>query len=313
MRLTVWSSAAALAVVLLATPPALPCSMCRCGDPTFAALGTDVFVADKWRATLDIERFEKSSAADLEDLPTRRLSSIPTDVETERRSTLGVAYSIGERVTLVGRLPFSQRKLAGPGGTDEASGIGDPELLGVVRVWGSPATTPFANRAWISAIAGVKTDWGRDDAQVDGVRADEHLQPGTGAFDLTLGLSAVKLLGTRTTIYGSVLTRRPRENDFGYRYGNVWLGNVGFERKLSTRLDGVLEINLRDAGFDSTDFGGGRDDHSGGAVAYLSPRLLVDLSAGFVARLGVQVPIYENLNGEQDEKLNFSVGIAATF
>jgi hypothetical protein len=46
-------------VSLLAVAPAYGCSICRCGDPTFNALGTDVYKEGAFRISLDWERFDK--------------------------------------------------------------------------------------------------------------------------------------------------------------------------------------------------------------------------------------------------------------
>lgn len=44
---------------LLTAPPAAACSICRCGDPTFNALGTDIYKDGAFRVFVDWERFDK--------------------------------------------------------------------------------------------------------------------------------------------------------------------------------------------------------------------------------------------------------------
>ena len=46
-------------VLAITAIPAQGCQICRCGDPTFNALGTDVYVAGAFRVALDWERIEK--------------------------------------------------------------------------------------------------------------------------------------------------------------------------------------------------------------------------------------------------------------
>ena len=61
------------------------------------------------------------------------------------------------------------------------------------------------------------------------------------------------------------------------------------------------------------DADGEEDPDTGGAILFLSPRLLVDLGRSFVARLAVQIPIWDDLNGEQKEKTVVNLGVTATF
>jgi hypothetical protein len=60
---------------------------------------------------------------------------------------------------------------------------------------------------------------------------------------------------------------------------------------------------------------GEQDPNTGGTVLYLSPRILVrlDKSQGLYFRLGVQIPVVENLFGDQDEKVNILTGLTFRF
>jgi CO dehydrogenase/acetyl-CoA synthase alpha subunit len=49
-----WLAAVLLtAVVAIIPPSAAACSICRCGDPTFNALGTDIYKQGAFRVFLD--------------------------------------------------------------------------------------------------------------------------------------------------------------------------------------------------------------------------------------------------------------------
>jgi len=52
-------AAAVAGLILMSAMSAGACSMCRCGDPTFNALGTDVYTDGAFRVALDWERFAK--------------------------------------------------------------------------------------------------------------------------------------------------------------------------------------------------------------------------------------------------------------
>jgi hypothetical protein len=98
----------------------------------------------------------------------------------------------------------------------------------------------------------------------------------------------------------------------GYHYGNVVLANLGYERKLAGRLNGVLEANFRRAGKDEP-VAGEQDPNTGGSVLYLSPRVLLKLDSRLFLRVGVQVPVVKGLFGDQDEKVNLLTGLTARF
>jgi hypothetical protein len=274
------------------------CSVCRCGDPLFNSLGTDLFAGPKLRFALDFDRVEKEQGG-----------GDQREKLVERRWTATLAWAPTDRFQLVARLPWSERSQSGADGTDRASGLADPELSGVVRLWTSRWARGLGVRSWLSLVGGLKTDWGRNELARHGERLDEHLQPGTGSRDPFVGLSALYQLAPTSSLYGSVQTRVPGRNAFGYRYGRILLANLGWEKKLGERLDLAAELNARHAGRDQVDRSGTEDPDTGGDIVYVTPRLLVSLGRGLVARASVQVPIWRDLYGAQKERAVVNVGL----
>jgi hypothetical protein len=300
----VLGSAAALAFAFTAQR-AEACSICRCGDPTFNALGKDVTSEPGFRFAFDIDRFSKTQG------PPDEQDSIVED-----RYTAVGAYTLGSRALLVARLPFAQRTLDERIGDEvehsEASGVGDPELSAQIRLWSSPLNGDLGRRLSFSATVGVKTSWGENDIKRDGERLDEHVQPGTGSTDPFLGVSGYYLLNTKSSLFASVQRRLPGANDFGYQYGDISLLNFAYERKLTANLDSVLELNYRHAGRDRVDDSGSYDPNTGGSILYLTPRVLVNVG-GVVLRFAAQIPVSESLYGVQDEKPVYNVGFTRSF
>ena len=298
------ASTAALAVALTAQR-AEACSICRCGDPTFNALGKDVTAEPGFRFAFDIDRFSKTQG------PPEQQDSIVED-----RYTAVGAYTLGNRALLVARLPFAKRTLDERIGDDvehsEASGLGDPELSAQIRLWSSPLNGDLGRRLSFSTTFGVKTSWGENDIEQDGERLDEHVQPGTGSTDPFFGVSGYYLLNTKSSLFASAQRRLPGANDFGYQYGDISLLNFAYERKLTTNLDSVLELNYRHAGRDRIDDAGNQDPNTGGSILYLTPRVLVNVG-GVVVRFAAQVPVSESLYGVQNEKPVYSVGFTRSF
>jgi hypothetical protein len=310
---------------------AAACSICRCGDPTFNALGTDVYTAGTWnfRVALDWERFEKSQGAFESDSPTTALSLRPLagrasraahapisaerESQVENRFTTTLAYTFKERLNLVARLPWTSRQLTAEEGRESSRDLSDPEVYGLLRLWSSNFAPGLGKRSWISLLGGVKTPWGKNDLTQGGVRRDEHLQAGTGSTDVFGGLSGFYLVDARSSVFGSAQLRRTGGNDFGYRYGNLTLGNVGYEHRFGERLDALIELNYRYAERDRIEAGGLLDPNTGGAVLYATPHLSWDLGKGMVGRLSVQIPVVRNLNGVQEEKAVANVGLTYLF
>lgn len=300
---------AATLVALVSVPEtALGCSICRCGDPTFNALGKAGFNARGFRLALDWERFDKDEGNPAEE----------SESQVEDRFTGLVSYGFSERFMLNARVPVSVRNLemSVPGEETEAvhtSGLSDPEIYGQLSLWASPLTGAVGRRTSLSLVAGVKTPWGANDVRDAGVRVDEHVQPGTGSTDVFGGLALLYLIDKKSALFVSTGYRRTGENDFSYRYGGSVTANVAYEHKLGSRLDGVLELNFRHASRDRVDPDGTLDDNTGGSLLYLTPRLLVHLGGGLVLRASAQIPTIKDLNGYQKERVVANVGLTYLF
>jgi hypothetical protein len=145
------------------------------------------------------------------------------------------------------------------------------------------------------------------------VRVDEHAQPGTGSTDLFGGLSGFYLFDADSALFASAQYRGTGRNDFGYKYGDITMVNLAYERKISEVLDGVVELNFRHAGRDQVDAAGEVDPNTGGSVLYVTPRVLVSLGKGIVLRLAAQIPAGQWLYGVQDEKVNYNAGVTFLF
>ena len=193
--------------------------------------------------------------------------------------------------------------------TIHTSGLSDPEIYGQVRLWGSGLPGGLGRRASLSLIAGVKTAWGRNDAQHEGHRIYEHAQPGTGSTDLLASLALLYLVDSESALFVSGGYRHTGDNDYGYRYGSTFLANLAYEHKGGSRLDGVVELNFRHAKKDRVDTQGTLGDDTGGSLLYVTPRLLVNLGRGLVLRAAAQIPAVRDLNGFQKERVVANLGL----
>ena len=306
MKLPMTACVAATAAILAG--PAWACSICRCGDPTFNALGKDGVAQTGVRLALDWDQVKKTQGDPAEEFESLR----------ERRATLLLAYGLSDRYGVFARLPYSERELTGTadGETERTrvTGLADPEIYGQAQLWSSGFDGAVGTRASLFAIAGVKTAWGQDNVSRDGVRLDEHVQPGTGSTDWFAGLSGSYQVDPKSAVFVSAQYRVTGRNDAGYRYGRVTLLNVAYEHKVSARWDAVLEANYRNAGLDQTDSSGVTDADTGGSIAYITPRVLFDAGGGWVLRASGQIPLTQSgLNGNQREKTVVNIGVTHLF
>jgi hypothetical protein len=302
MKLPLIASTATIAAVLAA--PAWACSICRCGDPTFNALGKEGVATTGLRLALDWDQVKKTQGD-----PAGEFESL-----RERRTTLLLAYGISDRFGVFARLPYSERDLNGiADGESEhtrVTGLADPEIYGQAQLWSSGFDGAVGTRASIFAVFGVKTPWGEDSVSRNGARLDEHVQPGTGSTDWFGGLSGSYQIDPRSAFFASMQYRETGRNDVGYRYGRVTLLNVAYEHKVSARWDAVVEANYRHAGLDQVDARRVTDPDTGGSITYLTPRILFDAGGGWVLRVSGQFPLTQSgLHGEQREKTVVNLGV----
>jgi hypothetical protein len=311
--LAVPRKAAGLGAVLVlalaaSAPPARACSICRCGDPTFNALGKEGIQARGLRLALDWERFDKDEGNPAEE----------SEAQVENRFTMLGSYAFNDRFSLNARVPVSHRHLTTSAAGEEpetvtTSGLSDPEIYGQVRLWASPMRGGLGRRASVSLVGGVKTPWGENDVVKDGERVDEHAQPGTGSTDAFGSVVLLYLIDPRSALFVSTGYRHTGSNGYGYRYGSSFTASAAYEHKLGSVFDAVVALDFRDAARDQVDASGTLDEDTGGSLLYVTPRLLVSLGHGLVLRAGAQIPVLKSLNGFQTERAVANVGITYLF
>lgn len=285
----------ALALAMVATR-ARACSMCGCGDPTYRMVGEEFFGGSPWRVGFDVDHTGKDAAGDA---PGTR------EHESETRYTASGAWTPRPWLHLMGRVPLIDRHIATDEGTAAMFGLADPELMIHAQV------TPTGARHWAAIMVGVRSPWGQNDRTRDGVRVDEHLQPGSGATSLWSGVSGAFRLDRTQHVYASVLSQWNQANRHGYRYGDAVFANLAYQRDLAPRLAGVFELNARDARFDRID--GVQAENTGGSVLYVAPRAQWQMNDALVMRLGVQVPVAQRMLGDQREHANLITGITLAY
>lgn len=270
----------------------LGCSQCMCGMPFPPdALGGPA----PQRLRFGVEEQYLSKENGLDDAP---------GVEQEQEHHLG-AYAlarVSSRLMLLGRLPYVFKQITstpvGEASTIARSdGLGDAELVALVKLHEFGLG---GRAALLSVVGGVRMPTGANQTKdATGARLDEHLQPGSGAWsglagaDLTLPLSAGRL-------DLNLSYRASTENREHYRYGNAFLYNAGYARRVGSVLELSLQLNGRVAEQDHLD-AESLAANTGGSVLYAAPIMRWFAGPGVLVEAGVQIPIASALIGVQEE------------
>ena len=282
----------------LAPAPARACSMCHCSDPVYR-LAENQFGQRTIRLSLEMDRYEKDQVWD--ENPNGR------ETEKENRATLAGAWSPTPSLRLVARVPFASRTITNPDGSSFMHGPSDPDLNAQYAFFRSAAGRP----QWMAVTAGIKSAWGQNDRELDGVRADEHLQPGSGALAYSAGLAYSFDQSRVSHWYASAGGRWNGRNSSGYRYGDGMTAVSAYQRDFSNWLSAAGELNFRVTERD--DNAGALDPNTGGSVLYLTPRVNLAMGGAMGLRLGVQIPVMQNLFGDQNEHTNLLTGLVYAF
>ena len=287
--LTLWSHAA------------LACSQCECGSPTPPGYLLETAYG-RFSFGVEDRYLSKENA----------LAEEPGSEEQKEHRVSGLFfYRPSARLAMQARVPYvfktNVESVVGESEvTTNSDGIGDVSLrtrLEVAR-FGQTSSPPRA----LALIADVTAPTGSISQKDDsGERLEAHLQPGTGAWAGMAGLSfdAARL---GSALSASALYRVNGTNDYGYHYGNTLMLNAGYARTLSPTWEAALELNARSATRDETE-DGSDDPNSGGSLLYVAPSVRYSLGMSTSVQFLVQVPIVQDLYGDQTEHTTARLGV----
>jgi hypothetical protein len=309
------------------------CSVCLAGDPIFDSNGASAQEQGDFNAYLEIRGLRKKSGAlphgDEEgDHPDEgdgdHHESTPIEENISRRLTLLTSWTPLDRLTLALRIPAVFNDVIEFEDDDSERltlrGLGDISLAATWTLWRNRDILPST---WLEGRAFLKFPSGPSEQKTNGV-LDKHVQTGTGSWDFGFGLAGVHRFSWATA-FTSVSYRINTEGSLDYEYGDVGLWNAALlapldhftESSWLRRMTPGLELNYRWAQKD--DFAGGKYQHSGGSILYVTPQLRIALpwqeeSRQPSVRAAIQVPLTSAwLNGIQKEYPVWSVGLFFPF
>ncbi|MBI5240377.1 MAG: hypothetical protein HY926_07880 [Elusimicrobia bacterium] len=220
------------------------------------------------------------------------------------RSTLLLDYRVARRTTLILAVPHVYNSAASdvlPRQT--VNSLGDIALYGKYAFYQDRSVRPTRE---LSGLAGVKLPSGSAELRdAAGNRLDAPLQPGSGSTDFIVGAAASWGLPL-ATVYGDFTYKYNTRT--AYTFGDSWGGNLGAAAPLKPApwLSLTGEVNVesyeRDHSLEAGSAAvlpGGAVRDTGGQYVFLTPGILVRPMKGLAVSLGVQLPVYQHLNGTQ--------------
>jgi len=288
-----------LSLVLIGSviKPALACSTCMAGDPTLTLMGTEKSYVGRLRIASDwLARTEKIG-----------ISGFNQSELREDRFTLGFAYARNERLNFAIRLPVIRKHIDYVNLAEEqTTGLGDVELSAKYTLSLNEQTQ---HEHLFGMVVGLRMPSAGEE-EINGQPLDIDVQLGTGAWVPHVGLW-----------YG-----RYRFPWFFYASGVIHVASEGFQdfqagTAVITTLLAQYAINYQVAvqlGLDTrwsqkNQFDGVNDPDSGGFLTFLAPGIVVNFGKDILANLTVQIPVMDNLNGNQEESTIIKLGFTYDF
>lgn len=282
---------AAAIAVLLCPRSARACSVCGSDDPLVATRSSAPNVG-ALRAALSVSAVTASARSDDDPAVTERLERwvlTPT-----------LVYTPLPRLNLTADLPLQRNLYSATGsGVDSEShalwGLGDGQLGASYFVL-SAVDFSAETRQELSLSAGSAFPTGRNGAQADGERLDEHAQLGRGAFGPYAGITYA-FHHDPWNVIATVVGRTFTTNHHGYRYGSSLLWSAAVQYRPWDELAFELGTNDHYELHDTQD--SDRQTNTGGLVLQASPGLLAQVAGSLWFSARVEIPVYTHLFGEQ--------------
>jgi hypothetical protein len=276
--------------------------MCGCGDP-LESVASSLPMAG--RVTLGFSWDQQTASAGLDgDAP---------NIEQVTRQTLRaiLAFAPTDRLTLLARIPYEQKAHSSTdltvSGNDEADGLGDVDL-GFQWILTQQRDPARRKARWLSLGLGSAINTGSNTLEDQGVRIDEHSQPGIGAAAPFLGLRANGEDGDLSHfIYLEGQWRAT--NGTGYQYGSTVRAGLGARYELFERLVPGLSLDARYSDYDHDWSADAIDGNTGGTLLSLTPLLGLRVAAGLAVQVKAAIPVWKGLFGAQDSLTAWSASL----
>jgi hypothetical protein len=293
-----WLAVGAALVALAAPRSSRACASCGCGDPTLTALGSEKPFQNRLRLGASLVAQDEASGVP-------RLNEIALG---EQRLELQGAWAPTARVFLLATLPLVRREVTYVNlAKTRVLGTSDLELRAKLFLWEDRAFSPRHLLALVTGARLPTAGWDRDEG---GVARPSELQTGRGALSPLAGL-AYAHFHFPWSEYASVEATSPVAHRAAFRPPATVLATTAAQWQLAAPVALRLSVDGR---WDTHATEAGRvDPNTGGAVAFVSPTVLVTPVTDLVIFALARLPTVDRLSGQQRAGVILSTGIAYDF
>jgi len=279
--------------------------------------GGNTLNANQWHFSVRTQwiKNDRFSDAELEHFARQGIEEVHS-VDQLQQTALGISYGLTPKLTLSAHVPYISRKRIREGeleddGEAEVDNLGDAKGLGDILL---NAQYKFFDhpKTQASVLFGLKTPSGNTHEKIRGGarRHEAEFQPGSGAWDPTLGFAISHQRGA-FSLHGSIdyhfVNDGSQNTNLGdlidYDLAVVYRFTPSHEHEGRKHTDwywdGMLEMNGESR--DKTTVKGENNNNEGGDLIYLSPGIRLSSNQGFSAYLSLGLPVYEDLNGQQSK------------
>lgn len=299
-------------MISLIFPHKVSAQCCGAGNPISTALGDAVMkkgqmqVMVGYRHSSSDRYYEGSESTDV-DFP-GKINHTGYDF-----LDLGVSYGITKRMTVGAMIGYfidkTEDYISETFPDAKASGFGD---LGL-RV-SYTAYRHVRRGIDITPFVMVKFPVGKFDCESDGIKLPLAMQPSSGSFKYSVGLSASYNINHclyLTTFDQFEYSQRIKSKFFDYQYGPLWNLNLAVRARAMKNLHAGVQVGYEDKGKAKND--GWLLDGSEYRLFKITPQL-TGLYKDFQLSAGVDIPVWRRVGGIQMSnncaiQLNFAYNI----
>jgi hypothetical protein len=221
--------------------------------------------------------------------------SAERDIEKESEISLEVVYGITANWATGFEIPYISKD----DGANKNSGVGDASVFTKYRFWRKDS---FGEQSSASILFGLRFDNG----EVNNGGTDTSPSLGNDVIDTLLG-TAYGYEGSTWYHWISLRSLHHEENEAKFRQGTAWNFDLvlGFRGTPSKYLqaDTVWMIELNSEILRKNELASTQLNDTGGNEAFLSPGIFWTYR-NFAIKAGIQLPVFSDLNGSQEESDN---------
>lgn len=286
-----------LAALVFFSSNALACSTCKCGDPTITLVGDEKPYANRLRIGLDVQLRSETEGD----------PAILEATTDEDRYTLGFAYSLNNRLTLIANLPYVYKERRDTSlAYMEADGLGDIDIYARYNL-----QAENEQRHLYGVMGGLRLPTSEEVKDGAGNTLDIDVQPDAGATAVTAGGYYQYFASPWFASASASVVHFVSEGRQDFDPGSSIVGSLRAQYALKYNFAPQVGLDFRYSEKDH--FSGAKDHNSGGFLGNLWLGIATRVGGELLLYAGAQIPVIDGLNGHQEEDHTLRLGFNYDF